>query len=131
VFADYFLRLIRKVVETTLNGDANKIPSHVLKNVDERISRAVRKNAALDADHFHALKGKLEYFDLRELQDTITSPSVWSEFEKRFNNKNVLIQKFDQLAELRNSIRHSRGVSEIVRKEGEASIAWFKAVLAK
>jgi hypothetical protein len=39
--------------------------------------------------------------------------------------------KYDQLAELRNSIRHSRALSEVVRKEGEAAILWFKEVLAK
>lgn len=40
-----------------------------------------------------------------------------------------LIYKFDHLAELRNGIRHSRSVSEITRKDGEASILWFNQVL--
>ena len=39
--------------------------------------------------------------------------------------------KFDQLAELRNGIRHSRAVGEVVRKEGEAAILWFGRVLGK
>ena len=42
-----------------------------------------------------------------------------------------LITKFDQLAELRNGIRHSRDVSEVVRKEGEAAIVWFRQVFSK
>jgi hypothetical protein len=37
--------------------------------------------------------------------------------------------KFGQLAELRNSLRHSRTVDEVVRKEGEAAVLWFNAVL--
>lgn len=121
---------LRKVVETTI-GDLSQIPSHVLQKVDERISRATKKNASLDAERFQTLAGKLEYFDLRELQDTITGKAPWSLFETRFGTKEALAAKFDQLAELRNGIRHSRTVSEIVRKEGEAAILWFKEVLSK
>ena len=37
--------------------------------------------------------------------------------------------KFDQLADLRNSLRHSRTVTDIARKEGEAAIIWYLEVL--
>ena len=77
------------------------------------------------------LAGKMEYFDLRELQETITSKAPWPKFESRFGTKEALIAKFDQLAELRNGIRHSRAVGEVVRMEGEAAIIWFKQVLNK
>jgi len=40
-----------------------------------------------------------------------------------------LQKRFDQLAELRNGIRHSRTVDEVTRKEGEAALAWFRQVL--
>ena len=122
---------LRKIVETTLSGDASQVPQHVLLKVDERIARAAKKSAALDTDRYQTLSGKLEYFDLRELQEAITSKALWSLFEHRFANKETLATKFDQLAELRNGIRHSRAVSEIVRKEGEAAILWFKQVLTK
>ena len=122
---------IRKVVETTLGADAALIPSHVMQKIDERVGRAVKKNAALDAERYQTLPGKLEFFDLRELQDTITSNALWKRFEPRFANKEALIAKFGQLAELRNGIRHSRTVDEITRKEGEAAILWFKQVLGK
>ena len=73
---------------------------------------------------------RVEYCDLRELQDTILSKMLWQGFEKRFANKETLSAKFGQLAELRNGIRHSRSVDEVTRKEGEAAILWFKQVLA-
>jgi hypothetical protein len=41
-----------------------------------------------------------------------------------------LAKKFDQLVELGNNIQRGRSVSEIVRMEGEASVLWFKQVLA-
>ena len=120
---------LRRVVETTLNGNASQIPSHVLLKVEDRISRATKKNAAIDPERYQELSGKLEYFDLRELQDTITNKVLWTQFEARFANKEALSVKFDQLGELRNSIRHSRNVDAIIRKEGEAAILWFKQVL--
>lgn len=112
-------------------GSASLVPSHVLQKVDERIGRALKKNAAMDADRYATLDGKLEYFDLRELQDTITNKALWSNFASAFANADTLVKKFDQLAELRNGIRHSRTVSEVTRKEGEAAILWFREVLSK
>jgi len=122
---------LRKCVDATLAGDPAQVPPHVLLKVDERIARAIKKNAALDADRFQTLVGKLEYFDLRELQETITSKVAWQMFEARFGSKEALMAKFDQMAELRNGIRHSRTVGEVVRKEGEAAIVWFGQVLGK
>jgi len=72
---------------------------------------------------------KLEYADLRELQDTVTNKTLWPLFEDRFSNKETLVKRFDQLAELRNGIRHSRTVDEVTRKEGEAALLWFSQVL--
>lgn len=87
------------------------------------------KNPAFDIEKYQSFFGLLEYFDLRELQDTIISKSVWEKFKSKFLNKESLILKFDQLAELRNSIRHSRSVDEINCKEGEAAILWFSKLL--
>ena len=51
--------------------------------------------------------------------------------EGRFGTRENLAVRFDQLAELRNGIRHSRAVSEVMEKDGEAAILWFQQVLAK
>lgn len=122
---------LRKIIEQSLSNNVSLIPQHILQKINERIDRATKKNAALDADQFQTLTGKLEYFDMRELQDTIIGKVSWHLFEPRFGIKESLITKFDQLAELRNGIRHSRTVSTIVRKEGEAAILWFTKVLSK
>ena len=95
------------------------------------IQRAAKKNVVIDTQDYTTLEAKLDYVDLRELQEIITSKATWDYFKSRFINKETLNGKFDQLAELRNSIRHSRAVTEIVRKEGEAAILWFKEVLNK
>lgn len=121
---------IRNAVLSTLGGDGALVPSHIIQKVDERLSRAVKKNAAMDADYYGSLAGKLEYFDLRELQDSMVSKALWDRFQPCFANKDTLIAKFNQLAELRNGIRHSRSVDDVTRKEGEAAILWFKQVLS-
>ena len=122
---------LREQVVTTLEDDAERLPPHVLQKADERIQAAAKKNANIELDQYKQLSRRLEYCDLRELQDTILSKRLWQGFENIFVNKETLSAKFGQLAELRNGIRHSRSVDEVTRKEGEAAILWFEQVLAR
>ena len=121
---------LRGLIDSALSGDAAKLPSHVCQKIDERLQVAARKNPALDVGRYGTLAGKLEYADLRELQDTITNRVLSPLFRNSFVNKEVLAKRFDQLAELRNGIRHSRSVDEVTRKEGEAALLWFTRALA-
>jgi hypothetical protein len=120
---------LRGLIVAALGGDAAKLPPHVLQKVDERVQAAAKKNPALDANQYAGLAGKLEYADMRELQDVVASKALAQAFQSRFPNKEALVKRFDQLAELRNGIRHSRTVDEVTRKEGEAALLWFKQVL--
>lgn len=120
---------LRSMISNGLKGDFESLPSHVIQKANERIQSAAKKNPALDLEYYGTLTGKLEYADLRELQDVITNKSLWSFFQEKFANKDVLIKRFDQLSELRNGIRHSRTVDEITLKEGEAALIWFRQVV--
>jgi hypothetical protein len=122
---------LRAQVVSALGDDPGRLPPHVGQRSDERIQAAAKKNGNIDLNQYKQLSRRLEYCDLRELQDTILSKTLWEEFEKRFANKEVLSAKFGQLAELRNGIRHSRSVDEVSRKEGEAAILWFEQVLGR
>lgn len=122
---------LRGTVVEALAGDAAGLPPHVLQKIDERLQAAAKKNAAIDLNHYQTLGGRLEYADLREVQDAILSKTNWPLFQSRFANKEMLTKRFDQLAELRNGIRHSRTVDEVTRKEGEAALIWFRQVLGK
>ena len=121
---------LRKVICKALGEERAKLPPHVLQKVDERIQSALKKNPALDASHYDALDGTLEYADLRELQATITNKGLKPVFQAQFPNVELVVKRFDQLAELRNGIRHSRTVNEVTRKEGEAALLWFQQVLS-
>ena len=119
---------LRRGIDAALDSDPAQLPPHVRQKIEERLQTAAKKNAALDSNRYESLAGKLEYADLRELQDTITNKALWQRFEGRFANKETLGRRFGQLADLRNGIRHSRSVDEITRKEGEAAILWFEQV---
>lgn len=122
---------LRNLIETALEGDLSLVPNNIRQNVDERIQRASKKNAALDVETYTDLSGQLEFFDLRELQQTIANKLLWPRFLERFHTQESLSAKFGQLAELRNSIRHSRMVDDVTRKEGEAAVIWFNTVLSR
>lgn len=121
---------LRAHIDEALAGDPAALPPHVLQNIEARLQAAAKKNPALDAEHFEALNGKLEYADLRELQATVTSKALKAVFDGQFANRELLVKRFDQLAELRNGIRHSRTVDEVTRMEGEAAVRWFEQLLA-
>jgi hypothetical protein len=122
---------LRRTVDEALGGDTIRLPSHVNQKIDERLQAAAKKNAALDLNYYQSLGGRLEYADLREVQDAILNKAIWPLFQTRFANKETLAKRFDQVAELRNGIRHSRTVDEITRKEGEAALLWFQRVLGR
>jgi restriction endonuclease Mrr len=121
---------LRRVIADMLGGEAGALPPHVSGRINERIASAQRRNPGLRNGHHDSLPGKLEYCDLRELQDVLTSKTLWPQFEARFGSKEMLNVRFAQLAELRNSLRHSRTIDDVTRKDGEAAIIWFRQVLA-
>ena len=120
---------LRQIIAQTLNDDPAALPTHVQQKINERLQKAARKNPALDLEAYQVLARRLEYADLRELQDIIVAKALWRQFETRFGGKEQVASRFGQLTELRNSIRHSRSVTDIIRKDGEAAILWFKQVL--
>ena len=105
------------------------MPSHVIQKVRERIDIASRKQPGLGRRPSQDLTTQLQYFDLRELQDTIMAKALWPRFAELFMTKEALSMRFAQLAELRNAIRHSRDVTAIMRNDGEAATRWFREAL--
>jgi len=124
-------RQLRVIIAVTAEGDSSQLPPHVNEKIDERLRSEAKKNAAVDLNQYKALLTRLEFSDLRELQDITLSKMLWPKFQPRFENKEALSSKFGQLAGLRNSIRHTRSINEITQKEGEAAIIWFERVLGK
>jgi hypothetical protein len=120
---------LRSFIDGVLEHDASKLPTAVASRIDERTKAAMKRNPGLDPASMETLAGRLEYSDFRELQETITNKTLWPLFEPQFGLKDQLVVRFGQLAELRNSIRHSRAVGPVVRKDGEAALSWFGSAL--
>ena len=120
---------LRALIVARLGNDPLKLPPHVAQKARERMEDAARKLPDTKPGGPASLALCLEYLDLRELQDALTSKVTWSQFASVFNTKETLATRFAQLAELRNGIRHSRTVSDIALKDGEAALLWFEHVL--
>lgn len=120
---------LRDLIDTKLEADPAQIPGHVSEKVKARVDQAIRRSPGLAHIQNDGLKMMLEYADLRELQEIICNKGLWDRFEDVFAAKENLIGKLGQLAELRNGIRHSRSVSSVTQKEGEAAVIWFKELL--
>ena len=119
---------LRRVIDDGLEGDGSRLPGHVSQKIAERLAAKQRSNPGLPSAPTGLLES-LEYCDLRELQDAITSRAQWERFAPRFASKEHLAMRFAQLAELRNSIRHGRSVDDVTRKDGEVALLWFRGVL--
>lgn len=122
---------LRAVVADRLDDSVAKIPPHLQPKIDSRIARELKRNPSAAPERYETLSGVLEFADLTELLDIITAKGMDVRFADVFPTREALNAKFGQLGELRNGIRHSRSVSEIARKEGEAAILWFEAALKK
>jgi hypothetical protein len=120
---------LRNLLAETLEGDASQLPPHVAQKIKERVAAAVRKNPVVGPST-KTLQAMLAYCDLRELQEVITAKPLWPRFERLFGTKEALAGRCGQLAELRNTIRHSRTMDEVTRKDGEAALHWFDGVLS-
>jgi len=119
---------LRSRINSVLEGDIKQLPPHVHQRVEERLQAAQKKGSVFNMEYYTTLDGKLEYADLRELKDIIMNNALWARFQGCFFNKETLEKHFGQLADLRNTIRHSRTVDRITCKEGEAAIIWFEKV---
>jgi hypothetical protein len=121
---------LRQIILDGLSNDASLIPTHLIQKVDERIAAAARRYPGGTSTHDPTLAEKLEYFDVRDLQETLTAKALWSYFEPVFRTKETLNARFGQLAELRNTVRHSRTANEVTTKDGEAALLWFAQIFA-
>lgn len=124
---------IRNLIITTIGVEMDKyitsVPQHIQDKVQRRVDVNIKKKANASNDDYDDFSKRIEFFDLREYQDIIISKHNWERFVSIFKDKQSLDIRFNQLATLRNGIRHSRSISEIEQMDGEVAIKWFKNAL--
>jgi hypothetical protein len=106
-----------------------QVAEPVRENLLKRRLGDAKRNAFLPQRSDDALADLVEYCDFRELQEIVTSKANWAAFSSQFGDKDTLTTNFNHLADLRNSLRHSRNVGDVTLREGEAAIEWFKGLL--
>jgi len=121
--------LIADKLDDVPNPYKKYIPSAIQNKVNQRVEGVLKKNPGLARDNFKDFRSMLPFFDLQEYLQIMINSTLWKRFEPIMRNKNELTIKFNQLSGLRNPIRHSRFLSEIDQKEGEAALLWFEEVL--
>lgn len=122
-------RTIIKTIGDEMDKYINSVPQHIQDKVERRIDADIKKKANASYDDYKNFSKRIEFFDLREYQETIISKLNWEKFNSIFSDKQSLDIRFNQLSTLRNGIRHSRSISEIEQMDGEVAIKWFKTVL--
>lgn len=121
---------LRAFIEDTLDGDTELLPQHLTVKAKQRIDTALKRDATKKPEDYEPMAKLLEFFDLRELEGVIVSKGCWQRFQDKFRSKQTFQKRLDQLAELRNPLRHDRTLDEVTKREGEAAILWFEKLLA-
>lgn len=124
---------IRKKIVAVIGDDFDsykeRVPPHIQVKVQSRIDSDLRKKPDVSPEEYHLFSKIIDFFDLMEYQDVILAKTNWDLFSDTFKSKHEVMNRFRELATLRNGIRHSRFVSEIEQMDGEVAIKWFKTIL--
>jgi type I restriction enzyme R subunit len=101
----------------------------ITEAIELRLKSASKNDPSLKDPSNVSMMKRLSFSDLRDLENIIITKANWSEFSETFPSKSLLITRIDQLANLRNSIAHSREISMPVLFDGKAAITWFDEFL--
>ena len=117
---------IRIIINTNLaekHGEdywKRTIPDDIQENVSDRIKQG--KSRYPDRETRSDLE-KLSLCDVSDYRKIITK--YWGLFEDEFLSLGDFERNFIFFQDYRNGIKHSRNLSPIERKQGEASVEWF------
>jgi hypothetical protein len=126
----FFRELILEELNLKTSNDVKEcLPSHIVDKITQKLKRERKRNPALIESNFNNATYWLQFLDLQEILQTFTAKNHWLLFESKFGSKEKLNTEFNDMASLRNALRHSRDVDKITRMKGEASILWFEQQL--
>lgn len=103
------------------------VPPDVNQCVLDRIGEHLKKQPYLDKKEFEKPNRRLEFNDIMDYLKIILKN--WPLFEDTFGSKDQLEKHFKNLKDYRNSVRHAREMTNVQKKEGEASVEWLWQIL--
>ncbi len=98
------------------------IPQDIKENVKKRVLDILKRQPFLKEEYRQPQK-KISLCDLLDYLKIILKN--WLVFEDEFGSKEETEKHFKNLKEFRNSIAHSKEMSNITKKEGEIALEWF------
>ena len=98
-------------------------------DIRRRIKQHVDQHPREKMDDYKLLKNAIEFTDIEHLKLVILKESNWEYFESIFKSKDATEKYFNQLSQIRHTLKHSRKMTELVKLEGMASIEWFSQVI--
>ena len=107
-----------------------KLPPHILEKINLKLVREKKRNPSFVEEKINDPFFWIQFTDLQELQQIISAKTYWNLFIDKFVSVDKLTTEFNDIANLRNALRHSREVDQITKMKGEASILWMKQQLA-
>ncbi len=105
------------------------VPPAVRELAQERIDSDLKKHPNLDPFQLNMPRSKLDYVNVSDYRTIIENSANWKLFETMFLRKDDFCSYLEKFCEYRNTVMHSRQMTELVKMNGEASMLWFDTVL--
>jgi hypothetical protein len=105
------------------------MPGDVITATKELIQDQLSRNPNLDWSNYPPGRYRLDFCDVSHYEKIFLKN--WSHFEEFFKRKEELQRHLSAYRILRNGVHHSRELTEIEFKTGEASLLWLEAALDK
>jgi len=127
---------LRDLINSTLHSKNGEnywkqcIPPDVRDNAEKRIGEALAKFPDLKKEEFRSHRRKLDYCNVMDYLGITSNGGNWSLFQPIFRKKEDLQRYMSGLNEYRNAVMHSRDMTELIEKNGEAALIWFETVLS-
>lgn len=122
--------LVCDTLEPTSRNPFEEYASDFTKtSVNGKISSHLKKFPGDTMEMFSSFKTKLNYFTLGDLKEVVIKRNCWDYFEPTFKIRQNVDVRFNQLMTLRNQLAHNNELNDIMLKDGEAAIIWFKSIL--
>jgi hypothetical protein len=124
---------IRDLIDSKLSVKSTNPFKHFVnektrQSAEFKIASHLKKFPGENTEDYDSFRKKLNFFTLGEYKDIIVQGSCWADFEPIFKSKPNLTSRFNQLFVLRNQIAHNNELNDIMIKDGEAAIIWFKEI---
>lgn len=123
---ELFVNILEK--ETGKDEYQDIITGSPKTDLRRRIKKHVDLHPEENIEDYNLLKNAIQFADIEHLKLIILKDANWNFFQPIFQNKIATEKYFNQLSQLRHTLKHSRKLTDLVRLEGMASLEWFNQI---